>query len=354
MRPQATRTAVLGIALLAGLSIAQAGVVFGLPTAGLEGGVYRWDAAARVIAGNERSLDGGLRYAVSTGSLDGFRDQFAWDVVPTSTAFRTAVQGAFNAWTVVDPVSKYGSTLRFVYDPNTAVAVVAGGGGANINGAEIDLVATNDALFWNPGNNVRQGETWFNGLSQAGTTLTSGVANYSFSRAIAGADIYINNNPGAVYSLDFFQRLLTHEIGHAIGLGDVEGTINPGIFIDDNFDASNPAGTLNNSWAALVDPLDPSRSFGLARYSIGTASTAAGVNLLMESNGLGISAANPVANPQPLTNDEFGTRQFLYPTLAPVPEPASALLALAGLGFLAFTLRGSARSGRQQAARSTG
>jgi len=204
MRHPARLTAALGAALMLCTSAAQAGVVFGLPTAGLEGGVFRWDAAPREIAGNERSLNGGLRYAVSTGSLDGFRDQFAWDAVPTSAAFAAAVQGAFNAWTVVDPVSKFGSTLSFVYDATTNVAVVAGGGSANSNGAEIDLVATNDARFWNPGNNVRQGETWFNGIG-ATATLTSGVADYSFSRAISGADIYLNNNPGAVYSLPYFR-----------------------------------------------------------------------------------------------------------------------------------------------------
>lgn len=327
----------LAAAAAAFMASSQAGVVFGLPASGLQGGVFRWDAAPRVISGNERSLDGGLRYSVSGGSLDAFRDQFSWNSVPTSAAFAAAVQGAFNAWTVVDPASGLGSALRFVYDPNTTVVGVAGGGNVNVNGAEIDLIATNDARFWDPGNNGTQGETWFAGSSVT-TTLTSGVANYSASRAISGADLYLNNNPGAVYSLDLFRRLLTHEIGHAIGLGDVEGTINPGLFIDDNFNASDPAGTLNNSWAALVNPLDPSGSVGLARYSIGSASTASGVNLLMESVGLGISAANPVGNLQPLTNDEFGTRQFLYPTLA-VPEPTTTWLALGGLALLGGSRR---------------
>ena len=119
----------------------------------------------------------------------------------------------------------------------------------------------------------------------------------------------------------------------------MEGTINPGLFIDDNFNPADPAGTLNNSWAALVNPLNPSGSALLARYSIGNASTAAGVNLLMESNGLGISADNPVTNTQPLTDDEFGTRQFLYPSLTPVPEPGVLGLWAAGLAGLGVALR---------------
>lgn len=317
---------------------AQAGVVFGLPASGLTGTVLRWDAAPRVIGGNERSLDGGLRYAVSGGGLDAFRNQFSWDVVPSSVAFAGAVQNAFDAWTRVDPVSGFGTSLSFRYDANTTpVGVTTGTGGVNVNGAEIDLIATNDAGFWNPGNNGTQGETWFAGINSR-ATLTSGVANYSFSNAISGADIYLNNNPGAIYTLDLFRRLLTHEIGHAIGLGDVEGDINPGLFIDDNFDgtsAATIAATLNNSWAAMVNPLDPSSSAGLSRYSLGAgATTGAGVNLLMESRGLGISAANPVTNLNPLTNDEYGTRQFLYPQLTPVPEPATALMTLAGLAVL--------------------
>lgn len=335
-------------ALLTLAASAQAGVVFGLPGSGLLGDVLRWDAAPRIIGGNERSLDGGLRFSVSGGSLDAFRNQFSWDVVPSSSVFGTTVQQAFDAWTRVDPVSGFGTALSFKYDGSSAVAGITGGG-INVNGAEIDLIATTDAFFWDPGNTGRQGETWFNG-SGTKATLTSGVANYSFSDAIAGADIYLNSNPGAVYTLDIFRRLLTHEIGHAIGLGDVEGDIQPGRFIDDNFDATNDgtiAATLNNSWAARVNPLDPSNSAGLARYSIGSATSVAGVDLLMESRGLGIAPGNPVDNPSPMTNDEYGTRQFLYPSLTPVPEPGTALMWLAGLAVVA-------RVGRRRLVRAPG
>lgn len=331
----------VGAAVL--VTSAQAGVVFGF-TAGLQGSIARWDAAPQVISGNERSIDGGLRYAVSGGSLEAFRNHFSWDVLPSVADFTTAVQQAFDAWAAVDPVSGLGSALSFVYDGRTAVQGVAGGG-ININGAEIDLIATNDASFWNPGNNGLQGETWFTTADQR-VTLTSGVANYLHSSAIAGADVYLNNNPGAVYNLDLFRRLLTHELGHALGLGDVENDIQPGRFIDDNFDPTSNAtkvATLNNSWAGLVNVLDPSGSAGLARYTIGDGTTAlAGIDILMESRGLGISAANPVTRLVPLTNDDFGTRQFLYPFVQrgnDVPEPGTLLLAGLGLGAVALRRR---------------
>jgi hypothetical protein len=135
--------------------------------------------------------------------------------------------------------------------------------------------------------------------------------------------------------LDLFRRLLAHEIGHAIGLGDVENSINPARFIDDNFDGTNAASivsTLNNSWTSLVNPLDPANSAGLSVYTVpNSATSTAGVNILMESFGLGIAAGNPVSNLLPLSNDDYGTRQFLYPSLTFVPEPSAfTLLAIAG------------------------
>lgn len=45
---------------------------------------------------------------------------------------------------------------------------------------------------------------------------TSGVADYP-SFAISGADLFINGNSGAQYTLDDFHLLLTHELGHALG-----------------------------------------------------------------------------------------------------------------------------------------
>ncbi len=127
---------------------------------------------------------------------------------------------------------------------------------------------------------------------------------------------------------------MTHEIGHAVGLGDVEGDINPNNFIDDNFDGTSSASalaTLTNSWALLVDPLDPSKSplsiYNVSQNDPGVGT--AGVDILMESRGLGIASGNPITNLFPLSIDDYGTRQFLYPSITAVPEPgAMALLSM--------------------------
>ena len=236
---------------------------------------------------------------------------------------------AFNAWTIPDPASGLTTAVTFVADLATSVVGAnTGSGGLDTRGAEIDLFGSNDAFFWNPGDSGLQGETGFNDIGSM-VTLTSGTVNYAGSRAISGADIILNSNANALYTLDIFRRLLTHEIGHAIGLGDVEGDINPGRFIDDNFDGTNSAtalATLTNSWALLVDPLNPGASVGLNRYTVpfgNPGTTTPGVDILMESRGLGIAAGNPVTNLFPMTNDDFGTRQFLYPSLTTVPEPST-------------------------------
>lgn len=321
---------------------ASAGVIFG--SDGNLGGGFRWDAAPRTILGNERSLDGGLRYSLLGGSVQAFRDLFSWNVIPSVAQFSTAIDQAFGAWASVDPVTNLGTALSFVDDSaNTAVIGTSGFGGINANGAEIDIFGV-DA-----GDSGRRGVASF--LATSGdVTLTSGTANYGGAQgggAIRGADVYINANSGAVYTLDLFRRLLTHELGHALGLADVEDFFNNG-FIDDNYDITDPAGTLTNSWALLVDPLNPAASAGLTQLAPGMVANnasgvdAPGVDILMESQGLGIAPGNPVTNIVPLTADDYGTRQFLYPTLAatvPIPEPSSMMLLLFGLGALSWTLK---------------
>ena len=90
-----------------------------------------------------------------------------------------------------------------------------------------------------------------------------------------------------------------------------------------------------NSWASLVNPLDPSASAGLTQFAAGVVANGdpgvdtAGVDILMESQGLGIAAGNPIGNLIPLKNDDYGTRQFLYPTAVPEPSTIAMLSVLA-------------------------
>ena len=289
----------------------------------------------------------GLRYSVQGQSFEAYRDLFSWNAVPTVAAFTAGIQQAFDVWAAVDPVSGLGSDLTFVSDLGTAVVGDNnGGGGLDIAGAEIDLFGSTDAGFWDVGNAGTQGETRFGAVGD-NVTLTSGTANYAGSSAITGADIIINSNAGAIYTLEFFIRLLSHEIGHALGLGDVESAINPNRFIDDNYDNTSEAtalATLTNSWAGSVNVLNPGAS-PLAVYDVPNfpGTSTAGVDILMESFGLGIAPGNPVGNPLPLSNDDYGMRQFLYPFIG-VPEPGTLGLLTIGLfGFLSTRRRRAVR-----------
>ncbi len=314
-----------------------AGIFSGL-NPDLTGG-NRWDAAVRTTADGERSLNGGLRYSMQGGSYAAFRDLIKWHgTAPTTTQFQGAVERAFGTWTQVDPTSGFGTSLSFQADFGTAVQGTVGGG-INTAGAEIDIFASDDGIFWNPGDVALQGEVAI-GASGSSVTLTSGTTNYTAS-AIDGADLRLNSN--GVYTLDIFQIVLAHELGHTLGLGDVESGATSGLFVDDNYDGTNATtalDTLTNSWADKVNALDPSQS-ALNTYKVPTGNPGLGtpnVDILMESNIPVVLLPN--SDIIPLSNDDFGSRQFLYPELSAVPEPGTfAALGLASCIILFVSLR---------------
>src|SRR3954463_12338409 len=101
----------LGLWLAGMTEQALAGVMFGLSST--IGGGSRWDAAAKNIGAlGERSLNGGLRYSLQGGSFAAYRDLFQWSGgAPSVVDFQTAVEQAFFAWTVPDPVSGFGTQI---------------------------------------------------------------------------------------------------------------------------------------------------------------------------------------------------------------------------------------------------
>lgn len=317
---------------------------FGLYNAtGLAGG-SRWDATPRTMGGLERSLSGGLRFSLQGGSFQAYRDLFSWSGgVPTVADFTAAVTNAFGNWTTVDPVSNFGTTIAFL--PDLATPVSSAVIGSVRQGAEIDLFGATSAGSWGVGSTGTQGETFFNSISVAGNlTLTSGTTGYS-GFAISGADITLNRNAGALYTLTTFRNLLTHEIGHAIGLADVDVQSGPGgTYIDDNYLATNSAtalATLTNSFVGLINPLNPSLS-PLSLYTVANGDPGVdtpGVDILMET---AIPNSLFFSNGVPLRNDDYAGRQFMYPT---VPEPSATLVLLASAGVLATRRQRRGRKG---------
>lgn len=299
----------------------------------------RWDAGPRMfdlgeVGQFERSLDGGLRYSLQGGSYEAFRDAFTWaDAVPALPDFVAAVDGAFATWTTTDPDTGLFTSLRFTADLDTPVDPVITAGVRL--GAEIDLFAATQAVHWTTGSDKRQAESYFSDLAVAGgLQLTSGV-EASLGTAITGADITLNSNSQALWDLPTFQTVLTHEIGHAIGLADVDVFAGPlGQFIDDNYDAATSdtaRDTLTNPFAMLINPFDPSSSVIDGTLRVHTVADAdpgfdtPGVAILMESR----IATEVVDRLGTLAADDVAARQFLYPVV--IPEPATWLLSLATL-----------------------
>jgi hypothetical protein len=293
-------------------------------------GISRWNAEPHFVDGVERSLDGGLRYSVSGGSYEAFRDQFQWKVPqPTVAEFQAAVEHAFSVWEAVDPATGLGTDLRFVPDFGTPVVAQPIPDPTllptnlieyfTLNpGAEIDLIAKDH------GNGFVGGSAEPFGDPNASTlTLTSGVADYS-GAVFSGIDIYMNSYSESPWGINAFHFILSHEIGHAIGLGDVHAYHGAwGVytrFYDDNYDdtsSTTALATLTNSFADVIDPFDPDNSAALMLYDVCEPTIPGDPYSCFGDPGIdtpGVEIAmgqsNPPVFPQ---NDDFAGRQFLYP-----------------------------------------
>ena len=135
---------------------------------------FRWDAAPRTFSGEERSLDGGLRYNVQGGSLAAFHSLITWFGPPPSVpAFAQAITDSFNAWTVVDPHINVPGQFSFVLDSSTPV------GTGSVVGAEIDLLVGNTGQ----GSGVT-GAISLVGSQNTSVTLTSGTTGVREAKVI--------------------------------------------------------------------------------------------------------------------------------------------------------------------------
>jgi len=96
------------------------------------------------------SLADGLSYNMQGGSYQAYRDLFTWSgAIPEVADFQQAVENAFKAWASVDPVSGFGTKLRFHFDPGVPVVGISTGSGTlNIDGAEIDLFGSSLSGVW--------------------------------------------------------------------------------------------------------------------------------------------------------------------------------------------------------------
>jgi len=293
-----------------------------IPT-GLSGGL-RWDAAPRLINGEDRSLTGGISWNVQGGTFAAFKSQFAWSgTTPTDAAFETAIREAFGFWTSLDPNPLLPVTAPFSFVHASSLITTAGPS----TGAEIDLLAGDLGFTGSAGGTLTAP------ILNDSVTLTSGTVGYA-SDVIAGIDITLNTHSGTFYTLPGFRSLLAHEIGHALGFGHPDIGL-AGRFVDDNYLGTSQASatsTLTNSFSHLINPLDPADSPLLNLYTVPNTTLgtgAAGVHILMERfiSPQTTNAANP------LSADDYAQRQFLYP--ATVPEPgALTLLSVALLPLL--------------------
>jgi hypothetical protein len=278
----------------------------------------RWETLPFNFGGVERSLSGGLRFSLQGQSYNAYKNLFTWQgSAPSDAVFQQLILDSFAAWTVPGPL---GTTLSFTEDLGTVPTLSNNG-----TGAEIDLFAA--ALsFTGIG-----GQANFSVSTNQNMNLTNGQMLVGNGVLITGSQIRMNTNE-ATWTPGLFQRVLTHEIGHTLGLADVElaadATSHPGnmsLFLDNQSPVVTTAHLVDSS-AHLINTSIPEDSIGAtifgstfdpSLFDSDDVNTGAPF-LLMETDG------DPgFPDPAALGNDDFAGRQFLYPVA--IPEPSAFL-----------------------------
>lgn len=240
----------------------------------------RWSATE---VGGRGLADGVIAVAVAPGFATNIALAVTGSAVPQDVAdVEAAVRAAFGAW--ASPVLRFEVTF----------------GGPAVRspglGAEIDVfdVLSSDPDFAASGASF--GVTYMFWTLLADRLLTNGAT--LAGNTIYGADILIATDRLAAVApaftreqqLRLFQRLLMHEIGHAIGLHHPHD--GPAVNFDTDTDPSN---------AMLVDPADP-----LASVSLSPNRDTLAVMNQIPSDLTGLYFTS-------LRNDDRGGRDVLYP-----------------------------------------
>lgn len=283
MRPLSPRVALLLVLACALPSSAVAFVTLGRTPP--DATAMRWSAADHVAI-NGVGLYDGIQVAIEPDFSEKLAQAVTGHVDPTDVAdIETAIAAAFAAWE--SPVLRFALTFAGSAQRGTDV------------GSEIDvfLVPEEDVVFTD---NNYFGVTFTDATPVADRLLTNGVV--SAGPAITGADIFINETILAGVApaltrdqqLAALQRLLMHEIGHALGFH------HPNEFPESNYDTdSDPLNVM------LIDPDDP------------TAGLALSPNINPNSVVSNRPASFEALLFTSLQNDERGGRDVLYPLHAP-------------------------------------